>query len=219
VRLIGLLAKALRFHRTARWLSRRKILLQTNVSKRVATRVMDFLTKLDAKGAGIAAPKSVLEHEITEYTSVRNAVAEITTTFLVLISGVIVFQTATPGLFSLILPVAEMRAYSAAVEQFPLGQGLGRAYYSVFSTSLTPWQVVATGVVLAMALSVVTTFAGLIADPLQVLTGTHRRRLTRLLNRLEADTARWDGLAQEHITARFADLSDMALNLWRFIRG
>ena len=76
-----------------------------------------------------------------------------------------VFQTATPGLLSLTKPVAEMRAFATAVNEFPLGQGLGEMYFGVFSTDLDTWQVVATGIVLAMIASVVTTFAGVIIDP------------------------------------------------------
>jgi len=114
--------------------------------------------------------------------------------------------------------VAEMRAQAAAVEDFPLGEGLGKLYYGVFSTQLAGWQVVGTGIVLAMAASVVTTFAGMIADPVQVLTGTHQRRLNRLLNRLEQQDAHPASLPSEHITARLADISDIILNLWRALR-
>jgi hypothetical protein len=67
--------------------------------------------------------------------------------------------------------------------------------------------------------SVVTTFAGVIADPIQVLTGTHRRRLLSLISRLEVNQRPNSGLATEHITARLADVTDMVLNLWRILRG
>lgn len=219
VRLTSLLAKILRFHKTGIWLSRRKVLLRTDVSRLLASRVFAFVADLDDKGVGITLRNSELEHEVAEYTGVRNAVSEITTTLLVLIAGFAVFQSATPGLLSLTLPVAEMRAHAIAVKEFPLGQGLGEVYYGIFSTNLEAWQVVATGLVLAIITSVVTTFAGVIVDPVQVLTGTHRRRFSRLLNRLEVDPDRGGGLAREHITARLADFTDMALNLWRVMRG
>ena len=218
-RLTGILAKALRLRRMGNWLSGRKVLLETNVSRQVAALVLAFVADLKARGDGITVPDSVLEHEVAEYAGVRSAVAEITTTFLVMIAGFAVFQTATPGLLSLAGPVAEMRAHALAVEQFPFGQGLGKMYYGVFSTGLEVWQVVATGIGLAMLASVVTTFAGVIADPLQVMTGTHRRRLSRLLARLEVEPGHSNGLAREHIGARLADITDIALNLWRVLRG
>lgn len=219
VKLGGLLAKMLRLHGTARWLSNRRILLQTNVSKEVAVRVKAFVGQLHMKGLIVAVPDDILDREITNYTGVRSAVGEITTTILIVIAGITLFQAVTPGLISLTGPVAEMRAHMLAVDGFPLGQRLGRAYYGVFSIGLETWQVVLTGIILAMIASVVTTFAGLIADPVQVMTATHRRRLSRLLRRLEVNQGHSSGLATEHITARFADLSDIVLNLWRMIRG
>ena len=74
-----------------------------------------------------------------------------------------------------------------------------------------------TGIVLAVAGSLVTTFAGLVADPVQVWTGTHRRRILRLLDRLDrAEDA--PGIEREHLLARAGDLSDAVLMLWRNLR-
>ena len=218
-RLAGLLAKLLRFYRMGNWLSQRKVLLETNVSRQVAALVLAFVADLNARVDGGTVCDSVLEHEVGDYVGVRSAVAEITTTVLVMIAGFIVFQTVTPGLISLAGPVAEMGVHALAVEKFPFGHGLGRMYYGVFSTGLEAWQVVVTGIGLAMLASVVTTFAGVVADPLQVMTGTHKRRLSRLLSRLEVDPDHSGGLAREHITARLADITDIVLNLWRFLRG
>ena len=69
-----------------------------------------------------------------------------------------------------------------------------------------------------VASAFVTTFAGLVADPVQVATGTHRRRLERLFRRL-ADRAGPEGLAREHVAARLGDIGDLAFNLIRFLRG
>ena len=218
-RLLALLVKVVRLRKTSDWLSSRKILLETNVSRQVAMRVSAFIDERAASGDKIAVPEDVLEHEIAEYTGVRSAVGEITTTFVFIIVGYLVFQTVTPGIISITGPMAELRAHSNAIAQFPLGQGLGRMYYGVFSTNFGPLELVFTGIVLAMLASLVATFAGVIADPVQLMTGAHRRRLCRLLNRLESASQRSNGIAREHITARFADLSDIVLNLWRFLRG
>lgn len=219
VRLSGLLARLMRMSAAADWLSGRRVLLQTDVSREVTARLWVFFAELDAKGVGVAVQGDVLEREIADYTGVRSAVGEIATTVLVLLAGFAIFRTVTPGLVSLTGSVAELRAHARAIQEFPLGQGIGRMYYSVFSSGPEIWQLVATGLVLAMALSVVTTFAGLVVDPLQLMTGTHRRRLSRLVIRLERSAQNGGGLAREHLTARFADVADMALNLWRFLRG
>lgn len=218
-RLAALLTKVLRFHKASAWLARRRVLLETDVSRQVAALIVAFFADLDTRGLGVAAPHDVVEHEVAEYTGVRSAVAEMTTTFFVLVAGYFLFHSATPGVISLVGPVAEFRAHSLAVEKFPLGQGLGRMYYNIFSTELTFWPLVGTGVVLAMIASVVTTFAGVVVDPLQVLTGTHRRRLSRLFIRLDVVQRSNSGVASEHIAARMADLSDMTLNIWRVLRG
>ncbi|MDO6614802.1 MULTISPECIES: DUF6635 family protein [Pacificibacter] len=219
IQLSALIARTIRCHKASIWLSQRQIFLETNVSQQVAKRVMAFIRDLETRGNMRACSKEIVEHEIANYTGVRSAVSEITTTLVVIIVGIIAFQTVTLGVISITGQVAELRAHAHAIANFPLGQGLGRLYYGVFSTDLKPWELVATGVVLSMLASVVTTFAGVIADPLQVITGTHRRRLCRLINRLEVASDRNNTIAQEHITARLADLTDVALNLWRSLRG
>ncbi|MDU9007072.1 hypothetical protein QO231_24945 [Sedimentitalea todarodis] len=218
-RLTAIVARALRFDKVAHWLSRRKILFETTTSRQVANATTAFIAHLNSLGLGVAAPPDVVERKVADYAGVRNAVGEIMTTIVVLIVGYMFFRTATPGVISLAEPVAQLRAQSTAIEQFPLGQGLGRMYYEVFPTVLAPWQVVTTGVVLLMLTSIVTTFAGVVADPIQVLTGTHRRRLMNLLRRLDADQIESSGLAREHVAARLSDFSDMALGLWRMLRG
>ncbi|SDW30236.1 DUF6635 family protein [Celeribacter indicus] len=212
VRLLALLASRLRARRIAAWLGARRVFLETDMAREVARSVTAFL-----ETDGPQVPTAIRHRAVEDYVGVRGAVAEITTTLLVLLAGALLFHTATPGILSLVAPVSELRAHALAVENFPLGRGLGRVYYSVFPTALPLWQGVVTGVLLAMAASVVTTFAGLIADPVQVATGVHRRRLRRLIDRIAAE--REAGLAREHVAARAADLSDLAVNLWRLLRG
>lgn len=219
IRLAALLVRAMRFQRFSVWLMQRDILLETRVSKLVTARVAAFITTLDRGGLGVAAPDAEIIRQVKGYASARNAIAEITTTIIILTAGYAVFQSATPGILSLAGPVAEMRAHAQAIEQFPLGQGLGRMYYGVFASDLSIWQLVATGFVLAVTASILTAFAGIVADPIQVLTGTHQRRLLRLLDRLDHDVRPGSGIAREQIAARLADISDIALNLWKSFRG
>jgi hypothetical protein len=218
-RLAALLAMRLRFHKSADWLSRRKLLFETSVSRQVSARVTAFILHLDAMGPGVIVPHDTVKRAVADYTGVRQAVGEITTTILVLVTGYMLFESTTPGVISLVGPIAEMHAQSLAVQQFPLGEGLGGLYYGIFPADLGIGLLLVTGAVLATLASVVTTFAGVIADPIQVLTGTHRRRLLSLISRLEVNQRPNSGLATEHITARLADVTDMVLNLWRILRG
>ncbi|WP_245758920.1 DUF6635 family protein [Tropicimonas isoalkanivorans] len=218
-RLAALLAKVLGAKRLSAWLMRRDILLETNVSTKVRERMLAFIGELAAREPRLSASPTQIEAAVSDYVGVRNAVAEITTSLVVLAFGLAIFHSATPGVISLAGPVAEMHARTTAIESFPLGQGLGRMYYGLFPQVLPVWQVVLSGVILAAVASVVTTFAGVIADPLQVLSGTHRRRINRLLDRLATNPGAGQGLAREHVAARMGDMTDMALSLWRFLRG
>ena len=57
----------------------------------------------------------------------------------------------------------------------------------------------------------------LVADPVQLWTGTHRRRLMRLLARLDRQQGA-AGLEREHVLARLGDLGDAVSSLWRWLR-
>lgn len=220
VKLLSALLSVMGAKRVASWLGERQIFLTSNVARRIEADLQGFVADLDHKGIGPAAPPETVKREIAEHAEIRNAVAEITTSVMVFAAGLLMFKRATPGVISLAGPLAEMRAHGSAVENFWLGDRLGRAWYWAFPVELSPLQVIATGVVLALIASLITTFAGLVADPVQSLTGTHRRRLTRLLERLDqAGEQPSSGLAREHILARVGDLSDAALSVLRSWRG
>jgi hypothetical protein len=73
---------------------------------------------------------------------------------------------------------------------------------------------------LAAAASVLTTFSGLITDPVQRLLGLHQRRLRRLIDRLETAAT---GVERpfgtgEHLLARLGDAADLVVSLLRQLR-
>ncbi len=216
VRLLGWGLSRLGAKRAGAWLAGRQVFLNSDVSRRIQADLHDLTARLEERGAGPKAPPEVVTHAIAAHAETRNAVAEITTSLIVLGGGLLLFNRATPGIISLAGPLAEFRAHGTAVRDFWLGDGLGRAWYWAFPVELSPWQVILTGVVLAVAASLVTTFAGLIADPVQLATGTHKRRIMRMLARLDrADAKQPTGLEREHLLARAGDLGDAALSLWR----
>ncbi|MCO6383063.1 DUF6635 family protein [Oceanicola sp. 502str15] len=218
VKLLGLIARLCRAPRLAGWLLSRRIVFETAVSRKVAARVRGLVAELDAAGVGPGAPEATVARAVEDYVGVRNAVAEITTVLFVLITGWALFHSATLGVISLAGPVADMRAQALAIENYWAGQWLGQVYFGWFPRALDPWQVVATGVALAMLASLVTTFAGVVADPVQRWLGIHRRRLTRLMARLDRQADSASGLSREHAVARLGDLTDIALALWRALR-
>lgn len=218
--LIKLIAAVLRWckaKRAAAWLSSRQIFLTSDDARQLEGDLHGLIDRLDAQNAAPKAAPEITANAIAAYAETRNAVSEITTSLLVLGAGLLLFNRATPGVISLAEPIAQLRAHAQAVEGFALGNWAGRMWYGVFPTHLSLFEVVLTGVVLAVLASVVTTFAGLIADPVQLWVGTHRRRLMRMLARLD----RQQGAApieREHILARLGDLGDLASSIWRVMR-
>lgn len=203
--------------RAGGWLAARRVFLPSDMGRVIEADLIRLVADLDAEGAGPDADPAMVRHGVATLAETRNAVSEIATSLIVLAGGWLLFDRATPGVISLAGPLAEMRAHGAAVRDFLLGDTLGRAWYWAFPVELSPWTVILTGVVLAMTGSLVTTFAGLIADPVQVWTGIHRRRILRLLDRLDrAETG--SGVGREHLLARAGDLSDAALLAWRNLR-
>ena len=155
---------------------------------------------------------------VHDYVTVRTAVSEIGTALVILALGYAVFHAVTPGVISLAPVVTERAAHARDVAGFPLGQWLGGAWYGVFPGERPLWQTVAVGAGLALALSLVTTFSGILADPIQAWLGLHRRRLRRLLGRLDragADRPRIEG---EFVLARGADIVDLGTMLIRLLR-
>lgn len=203
--------------RAATWLAARQIFLTSDVARQLETDLQALFQRLRAQGVGPDAPPEVARHAINGYAETRNAVSEITTSLLVLLLGFLLFSRATPGVMSLAEPIANMRAQSQAIQDFTLGSWAGGVWYGLFPTHLAVWEVVATGTVLAVLASVLTTFAGLIADPVQVAAGTHRRRLMRMLARLDRHEGA-AGVEREHIIARLGDLGDIASSIWRAMR-
>lgn len=203
--------------RAGAWLGARRVFLPSDMGRVIEADLIRLVADLDAQGIGPDATPGTVRHAAAALAETRNAVSEITTSLIVLAGGWLLFNRATPGVISLAGPLAEIRAHSTAVGDFLLGETLGRAWYWAFPVELSPWEVVATGIALAVAGSLVTTFAGLIADPVQVATGTHRRRILRLLDRLDR-AAPAGGIEREHLLARAGDLSDAVLMLWRNLR-
>ncbi len=214
-RLLALLCALLRLRRPARWLAARRVHLRTDVARELDSALREtFLPD----GPDAVAVRPAQARLIEDYTAVRSAVAEICTTLVVLALGYLLFRTPTPGIVSLAPIVSEQAVRSEVVSAFPFGQGLGGLWYGVFPVELPVWYVVAVGIGLAMAASLVTTFAGLVADPVQAALGIHRRRLRRLVARLDAAAA-GPGLAGEHVLARIADLTDIGTSLLRLFRA
>lgn len=211
-RLIAICLAALRLRRASQWILGQPIFLHSSVARAVerliATELLSPELPLNDRQRRL----------LRDYTSVRTSVSEIFTTLVVLALGYFLFRNPTPGIVSLTPFVSDLMTQSSAIADFPLGKALGQMWYAAFPPERSVAYVISVGLGLAVVASLVTTFAGIVADPIQAYLGIHRRRLSRLLATLAAHDAAGPVLAREHALARLADLSDAGVSLFRFLR-
>lgn len=244
-RLLSLALGLMGLRRAAGWLAHREILLPTAVGRALEADILnDLLAVGSDTGRGPEAALALSEPlrpvlraagdteelavrlgraaaSLRSYAGTRSAVAEITTIAVVLLVGAILFRTLTPGVMTMAPTVAEALARETAIASFPLGDRLGGVWYSAFPAAPSGLETAATILALLFAASVVTAFAGILADPIQLRLGIHRRRLLRLVDAVEGDLTGGPGrpfAAREHYYARAADIADILAAVLRHVR-
>ena len=153
-----------------------------------------------------------LEDKLAVYTGSRSAASELATATVSVAVGATAFKQLTPGVVSLGPAIATAAAQQAAIASFPLGAGLGSLWYGVFPASPSPLTTIGVTIGLALAFSVLSAFAGVVADPVQRVLGIHRRRLRRLVAAIERTLAghgpeRFE--VRDHYVARILDVADI----------
>jgi hypothetical protein len=83
--------------------------------------------------------------------------------------------------------VAAALAKSIAVSNFWLGATAGSYFYAVVPVAASLRLVIALTAVFAIILALLSTFIGIVIDPLQAKFGIHQRRLRGLINSIERD--------------------------------
>ena len=225
--------------REVEWLIRTELLeLPWVQGARVATR--DALGAAILDDPAIAGPLSVLlagvgERALSEpgfaerlaraletYAGSRAAAAEIATGLLTLSAGALALNKLTPGAVALGPALASVVAQQSAIAAFPLGAGLGGLWYGAFPAA--PSMALVWGLTggLVLGAAAVAAFAGLVTDPVQRRLHLHQRRLTRLVDALERQTADPSAPAyavHDHYAARVLDLFDWLACAYRLIHG
>lgn len=149
---------------------------------------------------------------LQQYQYTRTASADITNSLSCTILGAFAFQKFTPGGIGIAALLASVVSTELASQQFWFGETIGRWYYSVFPPE--PSMALSLGV-FAGVLAALASFAalsGVITDPVQALTGLHRRRLLKMLNHLQQDftlSTRGSFRPKDHFVARVLDGFDM----------
>lgn len=176
------------------------------------TQILADVLEAGEERLGHAETKARLEHALAEYTGARTAAAELTNALFMLATGAGVMQQLTPGAISMGPAVAAVLAQQAAVASFPLGAGLGGAWYSIFPAQPSAALVAGSTLGVVVLAAVAATFAGVVTDPVLRRVGFHERRLHRLLDTLEQnltanDKARF--AVRDHYLTRVMDLVDV----------
>ncbi|MDE0410558.1 MAG: hypothetical protein OXN81_22155, partial [Alphaproteobacteria bacterium] len=116
---------------------------------------------------------------------------------------------------------AQALAQQAAIAGFPLGAAAGGLWYGLFPAKASTAAIAGLTGALVLLPAMLTAFAGVAADPVQAHLGLHDRRLSRLLDALEARLLGEAGPGfnpREPWVARILDLVDL-LNLARRAAG
>lgn len=195
-------------HRAGDRVSDRDALADLLLAEPEIARAMDAAKELAAEHRHNTAFNARLTESMARYTGARVAAAEIATALASAGVGGLVAQQLTPTAFTLGPALAAIFAQQAAIIAFPLGTGLGGAWYAMFPAQPS-WQLVAgmTAGLLALS-SVIAAFAGIVADPVQRASGIHRRRLEKLVDSIEADLldgGPGDFRVRAHYVARLFD--------------
>jgi hypothetical protein len=128
-----------------------------------------------------------LEGNLQEYATSRTAAADLAGSVISLAAGATFLNKMTPGALATGTAVAAAIAQKTAISSFALGPTLGSLYYSIFPVSASMGLVIASTGTIAAGLALLTSFSGVITDPVQRRLGIHQRRLYKLIDCLETE--------------------------------
>lgn len=176
--------------KAAQWLLRTHLGLPTTVQKTLTAKLMADLLDLpvnceDATDRSRQIVAFAAREPVRIYVQTRNVAADITAGTLAAVMGVVFFNQFTPGSISAGSAIAHVIAREQAVSEFVLGEAFGRLYYAVFPVNPSLTVVVAALLLVMVTIAAVAALSGIIHDPIQALTGIHRRRLNQLLDAIE----------------------------------
>lgn len=125
--------------------------------------------------------------KLSEYGASRTGTAELASNAAILISSKAALGKASFGTLGAGAAVSGAIAHSVAVSNFWLGSTLGAYYYAVFPAKASLQLQVGVTSGLGLVLALVSTFIGIVTDPIQAKLGFHQRRLRRLIASIDQD--------------------------------
>ena len=156
--------------------------------------------------------RSLLEKNLQEYATSRTTAADLAGSIITIAVGTTLFKQMTPGAMATGSAVATAIAQKAAISNFILGSTLGSLWYSIFPASASIGLIAAaTGSILAV-MAIVTSFAGIITDPVQAKLGIHQKRLRKFIDTLGNElkgSGKTKFEIRDHYFARVFDMLDI----------
>lgn len=173
----------------------------------------EYLSEINQKSSDPDFRKS-LEQNLREYATSRIAVSELAGSLITLSTNYAAFHKAAPGALSSGTALAGIMAEKIAISQFWLGPTLGAWYYSLFPVAASTGLVIAATSSILAGLAIITTFTGIVTDPIQARLGLHQKRLYKFLDTLHAELSGAQGAEfhlKEQYIARIFDIIDLLM--------
>jgi len=212
VRMLAGLLRLVRLKALASWLERLPLGVMTTVDRKIEELILSELLALPVAVRRTLTEQAPLSRMLRRYVRTRGAMSELGVNALMLCFGALIFERLTPGSLSTGTALAQALSERTAIESFPLGVWAGEAYYALFPVSWSFPDVAIAVVATLAAVALLSTFVGILVDPLQAALGVHRRRLNRLIDVLEQRmVGREAGFEpKDAYFARLVDLVDAA---------
>ncbi|PWQ96790.1 DUF6635 family protein [Leucothrix arctica] len=176
--------------------------------------------KLDTLSEPAKSPefRAKLDAKLAEYGATRTASSELATSTTLLVTSKIALGQASFGALSAGAAVSAAVANSAAASSFWLGSMPGLYYYAVFPVAASVSQLMAVTVVICIVLALISTFIGILTDPLQAKLGIHQKRLKKLVSAVGSDLSGKKGSdfhLREKYAGRLFDIIDVLSTVGR----
>jgi ABC-type multidrug transport system fused ATPase/permease subunit len=161
-----------------------------------------------------------LERKLAEYGATRTGAADLASNIMVLVSSKVALGQVAYGALSAGSAVSASLAQLLAVSNFWLGSTAGSYFYAVMPVTVSTRLLIAVTASIAVTLAFVSTFIGIVTDPLQARLGLHQKRLRKLVRAIQKDLEDTDGgdfQLREKYVGRVLDLVDVLTVLGRSV--
>lgn len=128
-----------------------------------------------------------LKAKLGEYGATRTGSADLAGNAALLITSKVATGQAAFGTLGAGTAASAALAHSIAVSNFWLGSTIGSYYYALVPVTVSLRLLIAVTALIAVVLALVSTFIGILTDPLQAKLGIHQRRLRKLIAAIEDD--------------------------------